>query len=100
MKKKSVKYLSLLILLSVLACLTGCTSVSRISKKADDVFRRHSRSVINPKALYAVPPEGLWVSDLMDATTGTRTGPVFLPPGMLVVHDDEGVYTDPSETKK
>ena len=88
---KNPKWILPLILLSALPFLSGCASVEQTSDKADQMFRKNSHSIFNPKGLYTVPPQGLWVEDLVDASTYKRTGPIFIPPGAIVSHDDEAV---------
>jgi hypothetical protein len=54
-------------------------------------MRTKTKAVFNPQGMYAVGPEGLWVPNLMDVETETLTGPIYLPPGTIVAHDDEAV---------
>jgi hypothetical protein len=54
-------------------------------------MKKNSESVFNPQAVYQIPPEGLWLTDLVDAATDTRTGPIYVLPGTLVVYDAESV---------
>lgn len=54
-------------------------------------MKENSHSIFNEQGLYAVPPEGLWVKDLIDLTTTNRTGPIFLPPGTIIAGDPDNL---------
>lgn len=52
-----------------------------------------ANSIFNPEAIYGVPPEGLWVEDLVDLSKDppVHTGKIFLIPGTVVAYDPEEV---------
>ena len=50
-------------------------------------------SIFNPEAIYGVPPEGVWIDDLVDLSKNppVHTGRIFLIPGTIVAYDPEEV---------
>lgn len=50
----------------------------------EEILRDNSHEVFNPQALYLIPPEGMWVPDLIVRATGERTGPIYVYPSSIV----------------
>lgn len=61
-------------LLGATACLSGCMSDG-------------PSAIFNPEAVYQIAPEGAWMTDLVDDATRQRTGPIYVPPGTLLIYE-------------
>lgn len=76
----------LLMILVTTSLLTGCASMmeKKTIENYEEVLRDNSHTVFNPQALYIIPPEGVWVPDLIVRATGERTGPIYVYPSSIV----------------
>lgn len=59
--------------------------------------RKKSSTIFNPKAIYQIPPGGIWLEDLVDLEAGERQGPIFVPGGTIVYYDADVVDGEISE---
>lgn len=88
-----------MMILAALLGVIGCASDSQIIERGQQAMRKKAHSIMNPEALYLIPPEGLLVPNLVDISQDppVETGPIFILPGTSLGYDEQLIKENTKE---